>query len=99
MEFTKKGSGNGGITLGIKGRITAVEEEELGSAVNAAISEADNIKLDFKDVDYLSSAGLRVLVSAKKQVDAKGGTIVILNASKDVREVFEMTGLSDLFGM
>ncbi|MCL2389969.1 MAG: STAS domain-containing protein [Endomicrobia bacterium] len=99
MEITKIGSDNGEIMLEIKGRITAIEEEELGAAINAAVSETKRLKLDFKDVDYLSSAGLRTLVSAKKQMDANGGMITIINAAADVREVFEMTGLADMFGI
>ena len=99
MEITKTGLGSGEITLEIKGRITAVEEEELGAAINAAVKETKRLKLDFKNVDYLSSAGLRTLVSAKKQMDATGGMITIVNAVSGVREVFEMTGLADMFGI
>ena len=99
MEITKKSSGNGEVTLEVKGKITAVEEEAFGAALDEAVSETDNLKLDFKDVSYLSSSGLRTLVSAKKQIDAKAANMSIINAGRDVREVFEMTGLADLFGI
>ena len=54
------------------------------------------VTLDFAGLDYLSSAGLRVLVGAQKQVVAAGGAMRIVNLADDVREVFEITGLIDV---
>ena len=53
--------------------------------------------LDFADLEYLSSAGLRVLVATQKRVTAAEGALRIVNASDDIREVFDITGLIDVF--
>ena len=55
------------------------------------------VVLDFADLEYLSSAGLRVLVATQKRVTAAEGTLRIVNASDDIREVFDITGLIDVF--
>jgi len=99
MEINKKKLDNGGISLEIKGKLTAVEEGSFQEAVNGAIAETNNLTLDLEGVHYVSSSGLRTLVSAKKQIDAKGGVLSLINVCKDVRDVFEITGLSDLFGL
>ena len=99
MEINKTRSDNDGILLEIKGKLTAVEESAFQEAVNEAIAGTNNLTLDLENVHYISSSGLRILVSAKKQIDAKGGVLSIINACKDVRDVFEITGLSDLFGL
>ena len=59
-------------------------------------SQVDQM-LDFADLEYLSSAGLRVLVATQKRVTAAEGTLRIVNASDDIREVFDITGLIDVF--
>jgi anti-sigma B factor antagonist len=99
MEINKKFSAGGGVTLEVSGKLTASEEEAFSSEVNDVIAGTDKLVLDFEGVPYISSSGLRTLVSAKKQLDAKGGTMSVINVSKDVRDVFEITGLSDLFGL
>ena len=52
---------------------------------------------NFADLEYLSSAGLRVLVATQKRVTAAEGALRIVNASDDIREVFDITGLIDVF--
>ncbi|MDR1957405.1 MAG: STAS domain-containing protein, partial [Treponema sp.] len=70
---------------------------EFGVAVDAAIAECKQIVMDFKDVSYLASAGLRVLISAQKQLKALQGSLSLRNVREDVFEVFEITGLDDVF--
>ena len=57
----------------------------------------NKVVLDFADLEYLSSAGLRVLVATQKRVTAAEGALRIVNASDDIREVFDITGLIDVF--
>jgi anti-sigma B factor antagonist len=98
MEINKKLS-DGAVVLEAEGEITASEEGIFASAVNEAMAQTSKIVFDFEKVPYISSAGLRVLVNAKKQLDLSGGTMSVINASKEVREVFEITGFSDIFGL
>ena len=56
-----------------------------------------NLDIDLANVDYISSAGLRVLVAAQKKVTAAAGNMRLLSPNDEVFEVFEMTGLSDIF--
>ena len=74
---------------------------KLGGHLNtntaADLEEALEPVLDFADLEYLSSAGLRVLVATQKRVTAAEGTLRIVNASDDIREVFDITGLIDVF--
>jgi anti-anti-sigma factor len=61
--------------------------------------EFDNakcIELDFKQLVYVSSAGLRVLVLGEKTAKTKGGKLALLNVSPEIMEIFEMTGLSEV---
>jgi anti-sigma B factor antagonist len=84
-------------TLTIAGKLNAATAEEFDAAVNLAIGETKNLVLDFKEVSYLSSAGLRVLVSAQKKLKAAAGTFALCNVCEEVMEVLEVTGLDDVF--
>jgi anti-sigma B factor antagonist len=96
MEIVKIKNGDI-LNLGISGKLSAATAEEFGAAVDAAIAESPKLIMDFKEVSYLASAGLRVLVSAQKQITAKSGSLSLINVREDVYEVFEVTGLDDVF--
>ncbi|GHV69497.1 anti-sigma factor antagonist [Spirochaetia bacterium] len=96
MEIVKT-SADTGITLAISGKLSAATAEEFGTAVDAAVEETGALVLDFAGVTYLSSAGLRVLIGAKKKLKAKGGSLLILHVGEVIQEVFEITGLEDVF--
>ena len=74
---------------------TAADLEE--EALEPVFERTSKVVLDFADLEYLSSAGLRVLVATQKRVTAAEGTLRIVNASDDIREVFDITGLIDVF--
>jgi anti-sigma B factor antagonist len=96
MEITRK-QADGKLTLAVSGKLSAGTAEEFGAAVDAAISECPAIILDFGQLDYLASAGIRVLMAAQKKLKASGGTLTILNVAESIMEVFEVTGLDDIF--
>jgi anti-sigma B factor antagonist len=96
MEIIKTVSGDS-ITLTITGKLSAATADECGVAVDLALGETKNLVLDFKDLNYLASAGLRVLVSAQKKLKAAGGALCLINVREEVMEVFEVTGLDDVF--
>ncbi len=68
---------------------------ELEKELSASMPGADSVTLDFAKLDYISSAGLRVLLSAHKVMSAKGG-LKIRNINEVVAEVFDVTGFSDI---
>jgi anti-sigma B factor antagonist len=92
MEIEKT-SADGAVILAVSGALTAVTAEKFSAAVEPHIAGTDNLVFDFKDLNYLASAGLRVIVSTQKKMVASGRELVICNVSEDVMEVFEVTGL------
>ena len=82
-------------TIEIVGRLDTTTAPDLSKTINEDIADTENLVLDFKKLDYISSAGLRVLLSAQKKMQ-KSGTMKLTNVCADVMEVFEMTGFSDI---
>ncbi|MDR2521312.1 MAG: STAS domain-containing protein [Spirochaetaceae bacterium] len=95
MEIEKSADG-GSVTLAVRGRLTAVTAEALSGAVEAALGETQKLILDFAEMEFLASAGLRVIIAARKKLDASGGALVLRNVSAPVMEVFELVGLDDI---
>jgi anti-sigma B factor antagonist len=95
MEIVKTLS-EGDIVLSIKGTLSATTSRDFNAAVEEALGESNAIVLDFKDVDYMASAGLRVLVAAQKKLRVSGGRLRLINVRKEVMEVFEITGLDEI---
>ena len=87
---------NGSVVLMLSGELTAMVTEQLNTAIEAAVGENDFLVLDFADLEYLASAGLRVLLRAKKMLSAKGVKLLIRNGNEDVMSVFEITGFSNI---
>ena len=98
MEINTSIEGNKA-TLVIEGKLTVQASPELGSAVDGLPAEVCDIDLDFANVTYVASAGLRVLVSADKLAVTRGGHLRLLHPCDDVMQVFEMTGLSEVFAI
>ncbi len=82
-------------TLKLTGRLDTTTAGQLEAALEPCYSNATGIELDFKDVEYISSAGLRVLLSAQKTMNKKG-KLIIRHINETVREVFEVTGFCDI---
>ena len=82
-------------TIEIVGRLDTTTAPDLDKTINEDVADTENLVLDFKKLEYISSAGLRVLLSAQKKMQ-KLGTMKLTNVCEDVMEVFEMTGFSDI---
>jgi len=85
-------------TISLAGKLTVVTSPELEDAVRR-IEESGSIvdyDIDLSELDYIASAGLRVLVGMQKVANSRGGTVRLLNPNEGVAEVFEMTGLVDI---
>ena len=82
-------------TIQIIGRLDTITAPKLDKAINEDIGDAKNLILDLKCLEYISSAGLRVLLSAQKKMQ-KIGSMKVVNVCAEVMEVFEMTGFADI---
>ena len=83
------------LTLEITGRLDTITAPALDNSINENISGIKSLILDFKRVEYISSAGLRVLLSAQKKMQQLG-EMKVIKVCEDVMEVFEMTGFADI---
>jgi anti-sigma B factor antagonist len=90
--------------VGISGRLTAAEAPELQEQLNALFTEGRyRILLDFANLEYISSPGLRVLIEARKRArewkitDFDRGDVRIVNLPPRIKEVFDLTGFTSLF--
>ena len=79
----------------IVGRLDTITAPALDKTINEDRGDAKNIVLDVKGMEYISSAGLRVLLSAQKKMQ-KIGSMKVINVCEEVMEVFEMTGFADI---
>ncbi len=83
------------LEIALEGRLDTTTAPELEAELNQSMSAAESLILDFGRLEYISSAGLRVLLSAHKVMAQKGGMKVI-RANEIVMEVFEVTGFADI---
>ena len=79
----------------VAGRLDTITAPALDKTINEDIGETKNLVLDIKGVEYISSAGLRVLLGAQKKM-MKIGSMKVLNVCPEVMEVLEMTGFADI---
>ena len=79
----------------IAGRLDTTTAPALDNAINEDLGDTVNLILDVKAMEYISSAGLRVLLSAQKKMQ-KIGSMKLKNVCTEVMEIFEMTGFADI---
>ena len=77
------------------GRLDTTTAPSLDKTINDDLGNSKNLVLDFKNLEYISSAGLRVLLGAQKKLQ-KIGSMKVINVCEEVMEVFEMTGFADI---
>ena len=94
MTINKQQNG-AALTLALEGRLDTTTAPQLEAELKASLNGVESLILDFSKLDYISSAGLRVLLSAHKQMAGKSG-MKIRNANEIVQEVFDVTGFADL---
>ena len=77
------------------GRLDTTTAPALDKAISSDIEGTKKLVIDFKSLEYISSAGLRVLLGAQKKMQ-KIGSMMVINVCEEVMEVFEMTGFADI---
>ena len=85
------------LTITVSGRVDTVTSPELAAALK--LGDATCVVIDLKDVPYMSSAGIRILLTAYKTMHGKGGELLLANVQATVREVLDITGFSDIFNI
>lgn len=83
------------LTISIEGRLDTTTSPELSKELDSSLDGVNELVFDLTLLEYISSSGLRVLLSAQKTMNGKG-TMVVKNASEMVMEVFEITGFTDI---
>ena len=96
MEIVKNIEGAKAV-FAVKGNLDTVTSPSLQKEIDAIDPAVKELTFDFSALDYISSAGLRVLLTANKKMLAAGGAMTIAGANESVKEVFDMTGFSDIF--
>ena len=86
------------LVLEITGRVDTITAPALEKTINENFGEVKNFILDFKNLEYISSAGLRVLLGAQKKM-SQIGCMKIKNVCELVMDVFEMTGFADILNI
>ncbi|MBO4323148.1 MAG: STAS domain-containing protein [Clostridia bacterium] len=86
---------NSTATIALEGRLDTVTAPQLETEIKGAIEGITSLVLDFEKLEYVSSAGLRVLLSAQKIMNSKG-EMKITGVREEVMEIFEVTGFSDI---
>ncbi|MDR0454422.1 MAG: STAS domain-containing protein [Deferribacteraceae bacterium] len=95
MEITKTQTTEK-ITFALSGKLDTATSPAFQETLIPAFGEVKEIALDFADLKYVTSAGLRVLLMGEKTAKAKGATLTIANVSKEILDVFEITGFSGI---
>ena len=83
------------LTVAVEGRLDTTTAPQLEEEFKNSLEGVEDLVLDFSKLDYISSAGLRVLLSAQKQMN-KVGKMTLTGVSPEIMEIFEVTGFSDI---
>ena len=94
MTITKQSNG-GNLTLALEGRLDTGTAAQLEAELNASLGGVTALTLDMERLQYVSSAGLRVVLAAQKQMNRQG-RMTVRHVCADIMEVFEMTGFVDI---
>ncbi len=83
------------LIISLEGRLDTITAPELEKELNASLNGVQALTFDFDKLEYISSAGLRVLLAAQKCMN-KQGTMVVRNVNETISEIFEVTGFNDI---
>ena len=97
MNIVKTQEGNK-LTIALEGRLDTMTAPELDQELRSSLEGIQELVVDMAQLEYVSSAGLRVLLSAQKVMNKQGETVV-RNVSEQIMEVFEVTGFTDILNI
>lgn len=96
MMTIKKTVDGSTLVLALEGRLDTTTAPQLENELKVSLYDIKELTLDMENLEYLSSAGLRVLLAAQKQMQKQQGNMVIVNVNEIIMEVFEITGFVDI---
>ena len=94
LNIEKKAQGRN-LNIALEGRLDTTTAPDLEAIVRGELDGTEQLTFDFDKLEYISSAGLRILLAAQKIMN-KQGKMVVKNVSEEVKEIFEVTGFSDI---
>ncbi len=97
MEINKSREGNT-LKVALSGRLDTTTAPQLEGELKTAVDGVEELVFDFDALEYISSAGLRVLLSAQKVMNRQG-SMVIKNVKPEIMEIFEVTGFVDILNI
>lgn len=95
MEI-KQTLNNDELIVTLKGEINSSTAPELEEALKGSLDNIKRLVFDFTELSYISSAGLRVLLVAKKTIDKNDGKMIVKNPNENIMDVFEITGFKNI---
>ncbi len=98
MKLTTEKNGTE-LTVRLSGELNTLTAPELSALLTKELGDAKTLTLDFAECDYVSSAGLRVLLAAFKQMKASNGSMALSNVGENFLGVLKNTGLDAVFGI
>lgn len=94
MEIIKNAEGNT-VTIALVGRLDTTTAPQLEAELKTSLNDVTDLVFDMEKLEYISSAGLRVLLAAQKVMN-KQGKMVVKNANEEIKGVFDITGFCDI---
>lgn len=91
-----KNYNNKELTMTVEGRVDTITSKDLDKEINAELGNFDSLIMDFANLEYISSAGLRVLITTQKKLKAENIPLVIKNVNDTVNEIFRMSGFNKI---
>ena len=98
MLNIRKEQNAGALTVALEGRLDTTTSPELEKMMKESLEDVSELTLDFENLEYISSAGLRVLLSAQK-IMSKQGEMKLIHVRDEVKEIFEVTGFLDFLNV
>ncbi len=95
MNIIKNYNGNE-LTLSIEGRVDTITSQDLDKEIEDELGNFNSLIMDFTDLEYISSAGLRVLIATQKKLKSEDIPFVIKNVNDSVGEIFRMSGFDKI---
>ena len=95
MEIVKTAEGTG-LTIALEGRLDSISSRDLEKELRASVPGLTELVFEFEKLSYITSAGLRVIMSAQK-VMMEQGKMRLINVSNDIMDIMDMVGLTDVF--
>ena len=87
------------LTISVEGRIDTITSQDLDNEIKNEMGKFDSLIMDFTNMEYISSAGLRVLIATQKKLKPQGIAFSIINTSDSIKEILSVSGLDNILNI